>query len=36
MAFLRQLGGVAVTEILNILENFDLKKMGPNSPVSST
>ncbi len=25
-------GGVAVAEILNILENFDLKKMGPNSP----
>lgn len=24
-------GGVAVAEILNILENFDLKKMGPNS-----
>ena len=25
-------GGPAVAEILNILENFDLKKMGPNSP----
>jgi gamma-glutamyltranspeptidase/glutathione hydrolase len=24
-------GGVAVAEILNILENFDLKKMGPDS-----
>lgn len=24
-------GGVAVAEILNILENFDLKSMGPNS-----
>jgi len=25
-------GGVHVAQILNILENFDLKKMGPNSP----
>ena len=24
-------GGIAVAEILNIVENFDLKKMGPNS-----
>src|SRR6185295_14110724 len=25
-------GGVGVAEILNIVENFDLKNMGPNSP----